>query len=130
MKVVTVRNRLDKEKIIIREGNASVYRQLAVVRANKDFQLTIDPNATYREYVLITLSDNTELPAFSSDDILEFSEIVVKENKDSAPRFYWEGDPVPPPANAVPDAATLGNEGAVAPSKPSLIQKIRNFLQI
>jgi len=103
-KEIKIKNTLEC-KMIIREGNGGVYRQLAVVASGKHYSLKIDPNATYREYVLITLEpENIELPPFSSDDITEFKEIVVKERKEPDPKstdpkstvqkYYWEGDPI------------------------------------
>jgi hypothetical protein len=120
-KMIKIKNNLEC-KMIMREGNAGVYRQLAVVAPGKHYSLKIDPNATYREYVLITLEPDFELPPFSSDDITEFKEIVVKQNPEwknpdqnstdpkstdpkstdskstdpnsTVPKYYWEGDPI------------------------------------
>jgi hypothetical protein len=50
----------------------------------------LDPNATYREFILIALHQNTELESpFSSDDINGFSEIVFEKNKED--KIVWKG---------------------------------------
>ena len=64
--------------ILIQEGNAGLFAKKAVLGKNQEYKLGLDPNATYREYVLIKLPDNTSLePVLSSDDIAELKEILV-----------------------------------------------------
>lgn len=88
MKIVKLRNKLDIQ-VRVKEGNANVLTVLTVLKPNDTFDLRLDPNATYREYILITLPDNTELvPAFSSDDVNEFSEIIIEKNEG---KCEWRG---------------------------------------
>jgi hypothetical protein len=54
-----------------------------VLRFSPVISPRLDPNATYREYILIALHHNTELESpFSSDDVNDISEIVIEKNEE------------------------------------------------
>lgn len=86
---VTLRNTLDVE-VKVTEGNAGVYSERAKLSALKGtYVLAVDPNATYREYILIILPDGTKVnPSFSSDDVVEYEEIIIKKEHGVV---VWEG---------------------------------------
>lgn len=75
---LTIRNE-SQRPFLIQEGNAGIFRSLKVLKFNETYVLVLDPNGTYREYYFTRIPDNTQLPALSSDDILEFSEIILKD---------------------------------------------------
>jgi len=77
------------EKLSLKEGNAGVYRDIKVLEPGKKHTIEIDPNATYREYVVVsTLIGNKVF--VTSDDCIDNSviTIVVKDGK-------YVFDPVP-----------------------------------
>jgi hypothetical protein len=81
--MVSVKN-TTSSKILIQEGNAGVFAKRALLGQDQKYKLELDANATYREYVLITLPNNTPLePVLSSDDISELKEILVIQQEDS-----------------------------------------------
>jgi hypothetical protein len=79
-----------KEKVRVQEGNAGVYTTRATLDANGHFDLDIDKNATYREYILIILPDNSELDPISSDDITDYESIVIEKNQRTG-KVGWRG---------------------------------------
>lgn len=87
MTKLKLRNDLDG-KVRVLEGNVGVYSTKFILGAHKSVHLDLDPNATYREYVLIVLPDDTRLEPFSSDDVLDYEEIVIM--KDNG-KVVWEG---------------------------------------
>ena len=74
----------------MQEGNAGVYTPRTILKANNHYDLELDQNATYREYILITLPDNSELDPISSDDITEFEAIVIEKNQKTG-KVIWRG---------------------------------------
>jgi len=72
----------------VQEGNAGVYTMKVILDANGNYNLDLDQNATYREYILITLPDKSKLEAFSSDDIADVKEIVI-EKDDETGEVSW-----------------------------------------
>ncbi|KAG0599263.1 hypothetical protein M758_12G138800 [Ceratodon purpureus] len=121
----------------IQEGNAGLFVTRATLFPNKSFSLELDPNATYREYVLIRLPDNTPLqPMFSSDDVAEYKEIVIKEQVGEPKSYYWEGiyrgqkpespkkSPKQPNLNPAADPAVVDSTPA---SSIGWFQKLRNL---
>ncbi|KAG0555007.1 hypothetical protein KC19_12G136400 [Ceratodon purpureus] len=123
----------------IQEGNAGLFVTRATLFPNKTFSLELDPNATYREYVLIRLPDNTPLqPMFSSDDVAEYKEIVIKEQA-GEPKYCWEGiyrgqkpeSPKESPKHPNGDERNPSAGPAVADSTPAphigWFQKLRNL---
>lgn len=76
---ITLKNNLEGKDVKVREGNAGVTRELATLKPGKSFVIHNDPNATYREYIIITLPDKTRLRVLTSDDFAEFREISIFE---------------------------------------------------
>ncbi|KAG0557204.1 hypothetical protein KC19_11G110200 [Ceratodon purpureus] len=91
MVTVKVKNSLSKEEIDnvvnIKEGNAGVFTTKASVKPGQTYTVELDPNATYREYVLITVANIPVGDTFSSDDAQEYNEIEVKKDGD---RYVWK----------------------------------------
>ncbi|KAG0601374.1 hypothetical protein M758_11G105600 [Ceratodon purpureus] len=92
MVTMKVKNSLKEEKDVnnvvnIKEGNAGVFTTKASVKPGQTYALKLDPNATYREYVLITVANVPVGKTFSSDDALEYKEIEVKKKGD---QYVWE----------------------------------------
>lgn len=71
--------------IEIEEGNAGVWSKIATVEPNKSYRLTLNPNATYREYLLFHVVVNPlgstpptrKKVTLTSDDFLGISEIEI-----------------------------------------------------
>jgi hypothetical protein len=142
---VTVRN-MTQITVKIQEGNAGLFVTRHVLKKQAEFTLDLDANATYREYVLITLPDNTPLQQmFSSDDVAEFREILIKE-QDVEPKYFWEGilrgqksEPNQPDEGKATLPAGQASVGAQNPSgdqgkgptpEPGLFRKIGRVLRL
>ena len=146
---VTVRN-LTHITVKIQEGNAGLFVTRHVLKKQAQFTLDLDANATYREYVLITLPDNTPLQQmFSSDDVAEFREILIKE-QDVEPKYFWEGilrgqksEPAKSPNQPDEGKANLpagqaavdgqdpsGDQGKGPTPEPGLLRKIGRALRL
>ena len=74
---------------MLQEGNAGVYSVKATLQGKGTYDLDLDTNATYREYILITLPDQSKLEPISSDDIAQYAEIVIE--KDEKGKVSWRG---------------------------------------
>lgn len=98
---ITLKNNLEGKDVKVREGNAGVTRELATLKPGKSFVIHNDPNATYREYIIITLPDKTKLRVLTSDDFAEFKEISIFED---GGKYDWMGTVSRTPAPAVEDA--------------------------
>lgn len=118
---VKVTNNLNVGIVQVKEGNAGVFNVKCIIEPGRSFTLTLDPNATYREYVLITLPNNKQLEkTFSSDDAQEYKEIIVKEEKvGSETQYSWEG---------VRRDERRDRVLQVDKESPTLFQKFKKFL--
>lgn len=85
---ITLRNDLKGKNVKVKEGNAGIFRLLTTLGPGKLYNLRHDPNATYREYILIMLPDKTELRVLSSDDFNDWKEISIYENGGT---YDWMG---------------------------------------
>jgi len=74
----------------VQERNAGVYTTKVILQGNDNYDLDIDKNATYREYILIILPDNSELDPISSDDITDYESIVIEKNQRTG-KVGWRG---------------------------------------
>lgn len=74
----------------MQEGNAGVYTTKATLQGNGNYDLDLDHNATYREYILIMLPDNSKLEPISSDELAGFDEIVI-EKDEKTDKGSWRG---------------------------------------
>jgi hypothetical protein len=101
---IILKNDLVNKKVKVTEGNAGVVRMLKTLEPGQSYKIENDSNATYREYIFITLPDESPLRVVSSDDFAEFKEISIYE-RDGV--FDWMGIPrVAYPAPADPAAPT------------------------
>lgn len=91
---------------VLKEGNAGVYRDICTLQAkppNNEHSISMDPNATYREYVVAT-GIKGETVLVTSDDCADNSTItIVKDEKDEKkyrfiglPRHLTTGNPQAP----------------------------------
>lgn len=79
---------------VLKEGNAGVYRDICTLQAkppNNEHSISMDPNATYREYVVAT-GIKGEVVLVTSDDCADNSTIrIVKDEKDDK-KYSFKGD--------------------------------------
>jgi len=76
--VTTKVTNTSKFDVEIKEGNAGVYSKVGVVEPNKSLCLTINENATYREYwCAMQPSENGEKVILSSDECAEHAEVEI-----------------------------------------------------
>lgn len=61
----------------MKESNAGVPRVLASLRPEEHTCIHVDPNATYREYIMIMLPNNEQLRLISSDEMQELKAIEI-----------------------------------------------------
>ena len=68
----------------MREGNAGVYITIKMAPDQTSFELEVDTNATYREYIIIIPTDSKHIRFIvTSDDLCDNSAIeVICENAD------------------------------------------------
>lgn len=66
----------------LKEGNAGVYRDIKVLEPGKKHIIEIDPNATYREYVVVSTPSGNKV-FVTSDDCIDNSviTIIVRDGK-------------------------------------------------
>lgn len=76
---ITVKNNLVGKDVKVREGNAGIVRELITLKPGGTYAIQNDPNATYREYTIITIPDNTKLRELTSDDFTDLKEISIFE---------------------------------------------------
>jgi len=62
-------------RLTLKEGNAGVYCIVAVISDGESFTVSLDPNSTYREYVIFVATVN-EL-VLSSDELADCEAITV-----------------------------------------------------
>jgi hypothetical protein len=96
---ITLRNELKGKNVKVKEGNAGIFRLLTTLTPGKTYDLRHDPNATYREYILIMLPDKTELRVLSSDDFNDWKEISIYER---GGEYDWMGTVPRRPASVKP----------------------------
>lgn len=80
---------------VLKEGNAGVYRDICTLQAkppHNQHSISMDPNATYREYVVAT-GIKGETVLVTSDDCADNSTItIVKDEKDEK-KYRFVGVP-------------------------------------
>lgn len=71
-----------EDDLSLKEGNAGVYREIKTLKPNQKHTIEIDPNATYREYVVVKAPGGDKV-FVTSDDCIDNATItiVVKDNK-------------------------------------------------
>lgn len=85
--------------LIIKEGNAGIYRSVAKIANGKDYTVDVDLGATYREYYLKI--EPTFECILTSDHCLDHASITV-ESRDGEFELKWTArnshswEPTPP----------------------------------
>jgi hypothetical protein len=92
MLVTKVTNDTGKE-LILKEGTAGIKRILAELPDKKTYKISVDSNATYREYWCAEKNDDPNAVVLSSDDCQEFKEVTIKRTVDTNSQdvYSWEG---------------------------------------
>jgi len=65
-----------KGALSLKEGNAGVYRDIKNLEVGKKHIIEIDPNATYREYVVVSAPSGNKV-FVTSDDCIDNSTITI-----------------------------------------------------
>jgi hypothetical protein len=73
--------------VVMKEGTGGVYRALCRISSHP-YVIVVDPNATYKEYVLV-VEDVEQSLTLSTDDLNEYKEITIKEKGEGDVK--WEG---------------------------------------
>jgi hypothetical protein len=73
VKVINKANR----NVVLKESNAGVPLVLANLMPEQSTYIRVDPNATYREYIMITLPNNEQLRQISSDEMQDLKAIEI-----------------------------------------------------
>lgn len=60
----------------LKEGNAGVYRDIKKLEVGKKHIIEIDPNATYREYVVVSTPSGNKV-FVTSDDCIDNATITI-----------------------------------------------------
>jgi trehalose-6-phosphatase len=115
MEETKLTNTLKDKEVQVREGNAGVTRLLTTLKPGASTTVRTDPNATYKEYVMMTLPDNTKLPVLSSDDFADHKEIDIVEEDN----VVWKGTV---PRRPVTVASPV--EAPVSSPQPGFIKRI------
>lgn len=115
---LTIRNE-SQWRFKVQEGNTGIFVTRAVLKHNGTYVLVLDPNATYRQYYFTRLPDQTQLPPLSSDDVLDFSEVILRDTT-------WEGIPRRPTTKA--DAKPQPQPQPPPPPQPSKFIKFFKLL--
>lgn len=103
---IILKNDLVNKKVKVTEGNAGVIRMLKTLEPGQSYKIENDSNATYREYVFITVPDESPLRVVSSDDFADNKEISIYE-RDGV--YDWMGIPrgaSPVPVDPAPPTPT------------------------
>lgn len=104
---------------VLKEGNAGVYRDICTLQAKPPYNehsISMDPNATYREYVVAT-GIKGETVLVTSDDCADNSTITIVKDKKDEKKYSFIGLPrnVTTPNPQAPAASASLKE----PRKPS-----------
>ncbi|KAG0582722.1 hypothetical protein M758_3G081700 [Ceratodon purpureus] len=73
-------------ELSLKEGNAGVYRDIKKLAPKGTHTIEIDPNATYREYVVVS-TPSGEKVFVTSDDCIDNSTITIYVDKDNVYKF-------------------------------------------
>jgi hypothetical protein len=83
------------EDFLLKEGTAGIYRLLKKLKPGEFYTISVDPNATYREYWCAVKDDDPKAVILSSDDCQEYSVVRIKGSGGGAsgePPYSWGGD--------------------------------------
>jgi hypothetical protein len=79
-----------KGDLSLKEGNAGVYRDIKTLEADKKHTIEIDPNATYREYVVVSAPRGDKV-FVTSDDCIDNS--IIRIIVDDSGKYVFEAVP-------------------------------------
>jgi hypothetical protein len=88
--MVEVINKANKS-VVLKESNAGVPLVLKNLSPGQSTSIHVDPNATYREYIMITLPNNEQLRQISSDEMQDLKAIEIYI--DGQDNWSWEDIP-------------------------------------
>lgn len=77
--------------LCLKEGNAGVYRSIKNLEAKGKFVIEVDPNATYREYVVVS-TPSDEKVFITSDDCIDNAKITVVADPTTG-AYKFNGNP-------------------------------------
>lgn len=76
--------------ITLKLNNGGIFTVLKEVLKDKEHHtITMDPNATYREYWCVEAPGKTRRTILSSDDCAEHREVIIE--KDASGEYTWRG---------------------------------------
>jgi hypothetical protein len=87
VKVINKANR----NVVLKESNAGIPLVLKNLSPEESTSIHVDPNATYREYIMITLPNNEQLRQISSDEMQDLK--AIKIYIDDQDNWSWEDIP-------------------------------------
>lgn len=103
----------------LKEGNAGAFRFFKQLKAGEKVSIKVDPNATYREYMVATTPTPGKPILLTSDDFSEFKVITIqKDPGDPVNYIYKSSEPRRPGASKAgrtpptPATAEAGGTGA------------------
>jgi hypothetical protein len=76
-----------EDSLFLKEGNAGVYRDIKTLKPLDRHTIEIDPNATYREYVVVSAPRGDKV-FVTSDDCIDNS--TIKIVVDGAGKYVFE----------------------------------------
>ncbi|KAG0562935.1 hypothetical protein KC19_9G184200 [Ceratodon purpureus] len=117
-----VTNKTGKE-LILKESTAGIKRFLNVLPDKETHKISVDPNATYREYWCAEKHDDPNAVVLSSDDCQEYKEVTIHCKREEDPVthtvrdvYSWAGVP-------------RRDNGSRDTSKPGFLKRIFGFFK-
>ncbi|KAG0581240.1 hypothetical protein KC19_4G235300 [Ceratodon purpureus] len=95
------------EEIVIKEGNAGIYREVQRIRKGGSHTVSVDENATYREFMCVETKSGLTV-TLTSDDCIDYSEVRIKYDENKT-KLYFES--TPRKTRGIIDATTDSNIG-------------------
>jgi hypothetical protein len=117
-----------EEEIVIKEGNAGIYREVQRIRKGASLVVSVDENATYREFVCVETKSGLTV-TLTSDDCIDYSEVKIKYDENRNPKLYYE--PTPRKTRGITSATTDASIGRSVKGASSwitgLFKKVSSF---
>lgn len=88
MTKTTLQN-LTGSDVVLREGQAQVYRRVCDIKNNDKYVVRSELNQTYKEYMCASIDNSSHQLTLSSDDLSEWKEIHITLPKSGS--LTWEG---------------------------------------
>lgn len=112
------------EEFLLKEGTAGIYRLLKKLKPDESYTISVDPNATYREYWCAVKDDDPKAVILSSDDCQEYSVVRIKGSSggDSGePPYSWDGD-FRDPKRRVQEPLPFSNSSEESSNEPFIVK--------